>query len=147
MKRELACILLAVLSFVVLAPLLGDVFAHFSIPRGAHIMQDDHIPAWMYWCRWGGKIVGRVFGDLICGFLLGRYSHRVNPWRVYLGLLGLPVLILLLYRGFWDANDGMWVRSVGEVGAAVQLIGQLLAIAAVLALGIWMGRRRMQFDV
>ena len=94
----------------------------------------------------GGRVIGRFFGDLICGFLLGRYLQRINPWRVALALMALPVLILILYGGFWDANDGMWVRSVGEVGAAAQLFLQLVAVAGTLALGIWMGRRRLRVE-
>lgn len=138
--QDITLVVLAVLAFAVVGPVGAGLLAHGVMPA---ILFDDGLLPTIYWLAWGGRVVGRITGDLICGFLLGRL-RTLNPWRVLAVLLCWPVVLLaILYGFFWDADDEEWVRNVGAVGVVVQIGIQLAMMTAVIVGGIWLGRRNV----
>lgn len=124
----------ALCSFWVVGGIGAGVLAYFSTPE--FVIGDSF--GWVYWLRWGAKIVGRFSGDLLCGVLLGRGLRRISPWTVFvLILLMLSVFVLLVYKEI----DQVWLAAVGPMGAVAQLVVQVLAILAAIAFGIAFGQR------
>ncbi len=139
LKFDAVIILTALFSFQVFGTLGGAVLAYCVVASGPWI-GDEAITA-MFWIQWGGRIIGRFAGDSICGLLLGRFLRRVNPWHVLLCIAMVPIAIILINHGFWDANDGLWIHYVGTFGGIIQLVIQVAAMVAVVAIGICLGRR------
>jgi hypothetical protein len=142
LRREVLFLVLAAFCFWVIGTLGGALLAHFCVAGQVFIGEEG--AALMYWLRWGGKVVGRFCGDLTCGFLMGRYLQRIRPHYVLLVFVSLPLGIIAINRGFLDANDGLWLRSVGLVGCVIQLTLQLLMMAVIVFVGVRIGQQSLQ---
>jgi hypothetical protein len=135
-------LVLAALSFFALGSFGAALLAHFCV-AGEVFIGESGI-ALMFWLRWGGKIVGRFCGDYVAGVLMGRYLHHINPRYVVVLFISVPIAIVAINQGFLDANDGLWLRSVGMVGCVFQLAVQVLMMLLVLWLGVRLGRRSLE---
>ena len=142
LQREVIFLVLAALSFFGLGSLGAGLLAHFCVAGEIYIGETSI--TLMFWLRWGGKIVGRFCGDYLSGVLIGRYLHRINPRYVVVVFILGPIAVIAINQGFFDANDGLWLRSVGIVGCVIQLAVQILLMFVVLSFGIWFGRRSLE---
>jgi hypothetical protein len=138
-RRELCFLLLATLCFFAIGSLGAAFVAHISTDGQLFIGEEGIIL--FYWLRWGGKIVGRLCGDLLCGFVMGRYLQLVSPLYVLFAFVTVVVGIIVFNRGFLDANDGLWRQSVGVSWCGAQLSIQVIMMALVIYLGVRFGRR------
>jgi hypothetical protein len=55
--------------------------------------------------------------------------------------VSVPFGIMAINRGFLDANDGLWLRSVGFWGCIAQLALQLIMMVVIVLVGIRIGQR------
>lgn len=134
-------LILAAFCFFVIGTLGGALLAHFCV--AGQLFMGDEGAALMYWLRWGGKVVGRFCGDATCGLLMGYYLQRIRPHYVLLVFVSMPLGIIAINRGFLDADDGLWLRSVGLMGCVVQLALQLLMMTVIMFVGVRIGRRSL----
>jgi hypothetical protein len=135
--RDAGIVVLAGLSFGVVGSIGAATMQHFSTP---HMWIGDQF-ALLYWLRWGARLFGRLYGDFLCGALLGWGLRILNPWLVYTAIVALVIGILVANGAFLGADDGRWVASVGLGWAIFQFALQGLSIFAVVAMGIMYGRR------
>jgi hypothetical protein len=135
-------LVLATLSFFVLGTLGGALLSHSAV--AGEIFIGKRGITLLYWLRWGGKVVGRFFGDAFAGILIGRNLHRINSHYVLLTFTLLPTTIFAVNRWVFRADDGQWIESVGIVGCSIQLISQVLMMFLVVSFGVWLGRRSLQ---
>lgn len=134
-------LLVATFSFFGLGSFGAATLAHFCVADQMYI--GETAITLMFWLRWAGKIVGRFCGDLISGFVIGRYLQRLKPRYVLSLFILVPITLIAINHGFLNANDGLWVQSVGIIGCILQLAVQMLAMFLILSLGVWFGRRTL----
>lgn len=137
--HDVVIVLLAAICFFVLGSLGAGLLARSFLSGGVFIGEPAIAAA--YWLQWGCKIIGRFGGDYLCGFLLGRYLRRINPWHLAIVFPLYYIGILVVNRGFFDAHQGFWLQTIGPVGAIFQKGSQIVFMVTLMCWGIWHGQR------
>ncbi len=142
--HDVAIVLLSVLCFFVVGGLGAGLLARSFVSGGPFI--GEQAVAAAYWLQWGGKIIGRFGGDYLCGFLLGRYLRRLSPWHLAILFTLFPIGVLAVNRGFFDAHQGLWLQTIGPLGAIVQQGSFIASIPLLICWGISHGRLSAQAE-
>ena len=128
-----AIVWLVILSFV------GATTASTATTFGA-ILLGVAIVAW-YWIGWGAMLVARLPGQLLGGWMLGRFLRRFNPWSVAAGVVIWMVLGSLFLLAWAGPGNADYIAEIGRPAYVAQVIANVLAAWAVIFGGTWLGRK------
>lgn len=136
-RKDTYAIILSVLCSLVIGGVGSIIASSIAIPHGLYFVD---AMSTIYWIHWGSKICGRLFGDVLCGVLLGRFLKCISPWHVVLGMSVYLFVIAACIITFGDMDAGQPLHAFGRVGVIIQLVVQCLVILGVISVGVVFGR-------
>jgi hypothetical protein len=80
-------------------------------------------------------------GQVVCGFMLGRWLYAINRWHVLAALAAVDAVLVLVATPWVGLSE---LAAVSGMSVSTLIAGQIIGPSGVLAFvatGIWFGRK------
>ena len=116
----------------------GALLWHLSKPSWVFLEN-----VWViYWIKWACMVMGAFTGQLLAGFILGRYLSHVKPWQVLVGIALYVTVVGAFNNWFIHGDGGLRQNAIGYIGIVSQSVLHLVFMLAMVGVGCLFGRRQ-----